>query len=78
MSWILWVVILWVIGCYWVANIFTQNNIEPSLLTILIAMLPIVNLLFAIAKTVVDIKNGKHLDEINKIKMLFKKNEQDE
>ena len=75
---ILWAFLTWGIGLIWTGCIFEQNNIAPSILTILISAIPIVNITFAIVKTIFDIKNGKHNEEITKIIKLFKNDEQDE
>lgn len=76
--WIGLLIISWVFGVAGCGIIFGNNCITPSLLTISIATLPIINFLFVVIKLIVDgiknYKNGKTNDEIEKIKKLFQTN----
>ena len=75
---IMWIALLflsWFIGLMGSGIIFGTNDLEPSLLTIAIAICPIVNFLFVMTKVIADgIKslNGGELEkEIKSIKKLF-------
>lgn len=73
--WMALLFISWFIGIMGSAFIFDTNDLGPSLLTIAIAICPIVNFLFVMAKVIVEgVKslNGSELKtEIKKIKKLF-------
>ena len=74
----MWMVLLflsWFIGFMGSGIIFGTNDFEPSFLTIVIAICPIVKFLFVMAKIIVEgVKslNGGELEkEIKSIKKLF-------
>ena len=73
--WIVLLIMSWGFGLVGCGIIFGNNDIEPSVLTISIAILPIINFLLVVIKIIVDgikdYKSGKTNKEIEKIKKLF-------